>query len=231
MHIGAGPRHGGVNKRGIAIVQLLQNEFIDGGDGELGGRLARQEVEDGGEVFLSVTVVVVKQLGNAGIPLETPVAAEAVLDGAKPLAGLAGIAKVNHGAHHAQRDFGRVLVLGGLHGLAEGLQGLLWLRIGSALQQAGAYVIAVQQWGRQGGDDFGGGDLDGAIDAVDKLIRAEDQVLGAKGGTLRREKRMLGWVLQAVADGNDLAQHAIELGAQLLDGGKATLWIRVRGAL
>ena len=42
---------------------------------------------------------------------------------------------------------------------------------------------------------------------------------------------MLGWVLQAVADGNDLAQHAIELGAQLLDGGKATLWIRVRGAL
>ena len=101
MHIGAGPRHGGVNKRGIAIVQLLQDELVDGGDGELGSRLARQEVEDGGEVFLGITVVVVKQLGNAGVPLETPVAAEAVFDGAKPLAGLAGIAKVNHGAHHA----------------------------------------------------------------------------------------------------------------------------------
>ena len=82
MHIGAGAGHGGVNKRGIAIVQLLQNEFIDGGDGQLGRRLARQKIEDGGEVFLGVAVVVVKQLGDSGVPLETPVAAEAVLDGA-----------------------------------------------------------------------------------------------------------------------------------------------------
>ena len=73
--------------------------------------------------------------------------------------------------------------------------------------------------------------MDGAIDAVDKLIRAENQVLGAKSGTLRREQRMLRGVLQAVADGNDLAQHAVELGAQLLDGGKAALRIRVGGAL
>ena len=101
VHIGASTGHGGVNERGIAVIELLQNELVDGGDGELGGRLARQEVEDGGEVLLSVTVVVVKQLGNTGVPLETPVAAEAVFDGAKPLAGLAGIAQVNHGAHHA----------------------------------------------------------------------------------------------------------------------------------
>ena len=92
MHIGAGAGHGGVNERGIAIVQLLQDEFIDGGDGEFGCRLARQKIEDGGEVFLGVAVVVVKQLGNAGVPLEAPVVAEAVLDGAQPLAGLAGIA-------------------------------------------------------------------------------------------------------------------------------------------
>ena len=82
MHIGAGPRHGGVNKRGIAIVQLLQDEFVDGGDGELGGCLARQEVEDGREVSLGVAVVIVKQLSNACVPLEAPVLAKAVFDGA-----------------------------------------------------------------------------------------------------------------------------------------------------
>ena len=124
-----------------------------------------------------------------------------------------------------------MFILGGLHGLAEGLQGFLWLRIGCALQQAGAHVIAVQQRGGQGGDDLGGGDLDGAIDAVDKLVGAKDQVFGAKSGTLRRKKRVLGRILEAVADGNDLAQNAVELGAQLFDGGKAALWVRVGGAL
>ena len=69
--------------------------------------------------------------------------------------------------------------------------------------------------------------MDGAVDAIDKLIRAKDQVLGAKGGTLRREERVLGGVLAAVADGQYLAQHAVELGAQLLDGAKPALRIAV----
>ena len=82
VHIGASTGHGGVNERGIAVIELLQDELVDGGDGELGRRLARQKIEDGGEVFLGVAVVVVKQLGNSGVPLEAPVLAKAVFDGA-----------------------------------------------------------------------------------------------------------------------------------------------------
>ena len=58
MHIGTGPGHPGINERDFAVVQLLQDELVDGGDGEFGCRLARKEIEDGGEVFLGVAVVI-----------------------------------------------------------------------------------------------------------------------------------------------------------------------------
>ena len=97
---------------------MLQDELVDRADGQLGGGLTGQHVEDVGEVGLGLAVLIQQQLGHTRVPVEAPVFPQAVLDGSQPLAGLADISQVDHGAHHAEGYLRGFLVLRGLHGLA-----------------------------------------------------------------------------------------------------------------
>ena len=91
--------------------------------------------------------------------------------------------------------------------------------------------MAVDQRDGQGTHDLRGGDRRGAFGAVEQLVGAEDDVLGAEGAPLRGEQRVLVGVLHPVAQGDDLAQHPVELAAQRADVGEALLRVRVRGPL
>ena len=181
-------------------------------------------------MHLGGAIVVEKQHGDAGVPLEAPIVSELVLNRGEPFAGLAGITQVDHGTHHAERDFCGFLVLRGLHGLTQRFEGFLRLRVGSTLQERGAHVGAVHQGRRQRRDHLGGGDAHGAVDAVNQLVRAKDQVLGAEGRTLWGKQRVLRGMLNAIAQGDDLAEHTKELVPQLRYALKALGRIWVRGA-
>ena len=97
----------------------------------------------------------------------------------------------------------------GLHGLAQRFEGFLRLRVGSTLQERGAHVRAVHQGRRQRRDHLGGGDAHGAVDAVNQLICAKDQVLGAEGRTLWGKQRVLRGMLNAIAQGDDLVDAVV----------------------
>ena len=98
----------------------MEDQFIDCANGQLRCGFTRQDVENVGEMGLGIAVLIQEQFRHAGVPMEAPIVVKAVFDGGQPFAGLADVAEVNHGAHHAKGDFRGLLVLRSLHGLAEG---------------------------------------------------------------------------------------------------------------
>ena len=141
---------GVVDKLLLLMPAFLQHELIHRGEREFRRGLARHDVEYLREVLLRGHEIAADQLGERAVPVETPVVAQAIVELAEPVARLRGQAEVQHRAHDAEGDLRGMLVLRGLHRLAEGLKGLLWLGVGRTREQTRTHIRPVNQWRGQG---------------------------------------------------------------------------------
>ena len=197
---------------------------------QLRRRLARQHGQHAVEGLQGRVVVVEKQFSDARVPAPPPVPAQT--RGSRPqiVAGLLRGTDVQLRANDGQGNLHRRGILRVAHGGGEGVDELAGLRERRRRQQPRPRVRRVDQRHRQGGGDLLRGDDHVAGDAVDQLIGAEHPVLRAVGRTLRRKQRADVRVLHAVANRQDLAQHAGELDGHVVGAGETHVRVLVAGA-
>ena len=143
--------------------------------------------------------------------------------------GLAGLAHVQQRTHHRQRNLHGVLQLRLGISSAQGIQQVPGLGEAGGGKQPIPRVLRIGQRGRQGAHHLRNGDLHGTHHAVDQLVGTEHNVLGAERTALRGEPSVQVREVAAVANGQDLPQHANQLVRHGGGGTKARLRILVRG--
>ena len=208
---------------------LLQQQLVGGGQRQLRGGLTRQNVQHPVEELLRVRELPRQQRRHPGVPLEAPVFLQPWLQLVQQIVGLARLAHVQQRAHHRQRNLHGVLQLRLGISSAQGIQQVPGLGEAGGGKQAVPRVLRIGQRGGKGADNLRHGDLHGAHHAVDQLVGAEHNVLSAERTALRGEPGVQVRVVAAVADSQDLPQHADQLVSHGGGGAKARLRILVRG--
>ena len=166
---------------------LLQQQLVGGGERQLRGGLTRQDVEHPVEELLRLRELPRQQGRDPRVPLETPVLFHPRLQLLQQIVGLAGLAYVQQRTHHRQRNLHGVLQLRLGISSTQGIQEVSSFGKAGSGKQPVPRVLRIGQRGGKGADNLRHGDLHGAHYAVDQLVGAEHNVLGAESTALRGE--------------------------------------------